>query len=62
MSPIQPRRESERRVYGVPDLKFDIEVLQLDDLGAVFHANGNVMLGLEPAVRKLQQQARLPHR
>ncbi len=47
--------------YGVPDLKLNVASLVFDHLVTVFNADGDVVLGTEPALRKLQQQARLAH-
>jgi hypothetical protein len=45
----------------VPNLELDGLVVDGDHAGAELDADGEVVHGLEPLVRELQQQARLPH-
>ncbi len=53
---------AERLLPGrVPDLELDLLPLDVDHAGAELHAYGQVVHGLEPLVRELQQQARLAH-
>ena len=42
---------------GIPDLKLDILLLNLDSARTKFHSNRQIVLLAEPLVRKLQQQA-----
>lgn len=45
----------------VPNLELDGLVVDGDHAGAELDADGEVVHGLEPLVRELQQQARFPH-
>lgn len=51
------KKKRRRRTDGVPNLELDGATIDGDHASAEFHANGQIMNGLKPLVRELQQQA-----
>lgn len=61
-SVVRPRDRPERFLARrVPDLQLDGLVVDRDHASPEFDANSQIMDGLKPLVRELQQQARLPN-
>jgi hypothetical protein len=47
------------KTHRIPDLQFDLAVIDRDHTSTEFHTDSKVMDGLEPLVSELEQQARL---